>query len=101
VARRQPPKRRLKAKRSHADVEPILWHCHLYELQWPPTADLYARYQDQEVLIKIDTGVVQGKMIRRALQMIFEWAEKHQKELKRNWELARARKPLELIPPLS
>jgi hypothetical protein len=70
-----------------------------YNDHQPP--HFHARYQDQEVLVEIDTGVVQGKMARRALQMIFEWAEKYQNELRRNWELARARKPLEPIPPLS
>ena len=40
-------------------------------------------------------------MSRRALQMIFEWLEKHQDELMKNWELAKARKPLQPIPPLS
>ncbi len=70
-----------------------------YNDHQPP--HFHARYQDQEVLVEIETGIVQGKMTRRALQMIFEWAEKHQEELRRNWELTRARKPLEPIPPLS
>lgn len=70
-----------------------------YNDHQPP--HFHARYQEQEVLIEIDTGVVQGKMTKRALQMIFEWAEKHQDELRHNWDLARARKPLEAIPPLS
>jgi ABC-type bacteriocin/lantibiotic exporter with double-glycine peptidase domain len=70
-----------------------------YNDHQPP--HFHARYQNQEVLLEIDTGVVQGKMTKRALQMIFEWAEKHHDELRRNWELARTRKPLESIPPLS
>jgi hypothetical protein len=70
-----------------------------YNDHQPP--HFHARYQEQEVLIEIDTGVVQGKMAKRALQMIFEWAEKHQDELRHNWDLARARKPLEPIPPLA
>jgi Domain of unknown function (DUF4160) len=60
----------------------------------------HARYQDQEIIVEIESSMVQGKMSRRALQMVFEWSEKYQKELMRNWELARARKPLEPIPPL-
>jgi len=60
----------------------------------------HARYQEQEVTVAIQTGVVQGEMSRRALQMIFEWSEKHQDELMRNWELARERKPLEPVSPL-
>ena len=59
------------------------------------------RYQDQEILVEIETGIVQGKMSRRALQMIFEWSEKYKEELLRNWQLSRERKPLETISPLA
>jgi hypothetical protein len=60
----------------------------------------HARYQDQEITLELQTGIVQGKMSRRALRMVFEWSEKHQDELLRNWEHARAREPFEAIPPL-
>jgi hypothetical protein len=60
----------------------------------------HARYQDQEVIIEIQSGVVTGTMSRRALRMIFEWAEQHQEELLLNWSRARERKPLLPIPPL-
>ena len=65
-----------------------------------PPPHFHARYQDQEVTIEIQTGIVKGEMSRRALQMLFEWSEKHQEELIRNWECARERQPLEKIPPL-
>lgn len=61
----------------------------------------HARYQDQEVIVEIETGLLRGKMSRRALRMVFEWSERYPEELMRNWELARARKPLEPIPPLT
>ena len=60
----------------------------------------HARYQDQEVIMEIQTGLVRGTMSRRALRLLFEWADMHQEELMRNWELARERRPLESIPPL-
>jgi len=60
----------------------------------------HARYQDQEVTIDIETGVVTGKMSKRALRMLFEWLDNHQEELMMNWESARARRPLEKIEPL-
>ena len=44
--------------------------------------------------------MVQGKMSRRALQMLFEWAGEHREEFRRNWERALARDPLEPIDPL-
>jgi hypothetical protein len=61
----------------------------------------HARYQDQEITVEIQTGVVEGKMSKRALRMLFEWSEKYHGELVRNWELARGRKSLEQIPPLA
>ncbi len=66
-----------------------------------PPPHFHARYQEQEVLVEIETGIVQGKMSRRALQMVFEWSEKYQQELLRNWELARERKPLLPIASLA
>ena len=60
----------------------------------------HARYQDQEVTIDIETGMVTGTMTKRALRMLFEWLENHQEELMMNWERARARQPLENIEPL-
>ena len=66
-----------------------------------PPSHFHARYQEQEVLVEIETGIVQGKMSRQALRLIFEWSEKYQSELLKNWELARERKPLEPIPPLA
>ena len=44
----------------------------------------HARYQDQQVMIEIQTGVVKGTMSRRALRMLFEWSERYQEELIRN-----------------
>ncbi len=66
-----------------------------------PPPHFHARYQDQEVRIEVESGLVQGTMSRRALRMIFEWAEMYQEQLMRDWELARERRPLEPIPPLA
>ena len=60
----------------------------------------HARYQDQEIVVHIQTGMIEGKMSKRALNMVFEWYERHHEELIANWELARQRKPLQPIPPL-
>ncbi len=61
---------------------------------------LHVRYQDQEVSVEILTGIVQGRMSRRALSMLFEWFEAHRDELLNNWQRARERKQLIKIPPL-
>ena len=60
----------------------------------------HARYQEQEVTIEIETGLVTGTISKRALRMVFEWMENHQEELLRNWERARTREDLEKIAPL-
>jgi hypothetical protein len=69
-----------------------------YQDHDPP--HFHARYEDQEVIIEIETGIVKGFMSRRALRMIFDWSEVHQEELMANWNLARARQPLREIAPL-
>jgi hypothetical protein len=61
----------------------------------------HARYQDQHVLVEIESGLVTGTMSKRALQLLFEWYEQHRDELMENWERARERKPLLPILPLS
>lgn len=60
----------------------------------------HARYQDQEVIVEIETGIVRGEMSRRTLRMLFEWSDEHQEDLSRNWNLAREHRPLEQIMPL-
>jgi len=64
----------------------------------PPHFD--ARYQDQEIIVEIETGLVEGRMSKRALRMVFEWLDLHQAELLDNWELAKQRKALREIQPL-
>jgi hypothetical protein len=70
-----------------------------YNDHLPP--HFHARYQEQEVTIEIETGLVTGKMSKRALRMVFEWMEGHQEELRANWERARTREALEPIAPLN
>ena len=63
-------------------------------------AHFHARYQDQEVIVEIESGLVHGTMSRRALRMVLDWSEQHREALIKNWDLARDRRPLEAIPPL-
>lgn len=60
----------------------------------------HARYGTQEVTIEIQTGIVTGKMSRRALNMLFDWLDLHRDELMDNWNRARNGEPLWEIPPL-
>lgn len=61
----------------------------------------HARYGEDEVTVEIKGGAVRGSMSKRALRMVLEWVELHEDALARNWDLARAHKPLEPIPPLT
>ena len=69
-----------------------------YNDHLPP--HFHARYQDQEVTVEIETGLVQGRMARRELRFVLEWSEKHSEELLENWNLARAHRALRQVPPL-
>lgn len=59
----------------------------------------HARYQEFEVIVEIETEIVQGKMPSRTLGLILGWMNDHRPELLNNWRLARARRPLVPIPP--
>ena len=50
--------------------------------------------------MEIETGVVQGRMARRALAFVREWRELPWKQLLENWRLATTRRPLGRIEPL-
>jgi len=60
----------------------------------------HARHERDEVVVEIHGGLVKGRMSKRALRFVLEWAEQHQDELLEDWNRARDRRPLEPIPPL-
>ena len=60
----------------------------------------HSRYQEQQITVEIETGLVEGRMSQRALKMVFDWSDLHGDELAENWQRARARRPLKPIPPL-
>ncbi|HYR75588.1 MAG TPA: DUF4160 domain-containing protein [Pyrinomonadaceae bacterium] len=70
-----------------------------YNDHLPP--HFHARYNEDEVTVEIETGLVQGRMSRQALRMVLEWSEKYQQELMNNWNRARARRSLQQVPPLT
>ncbi len=56
---------------------------------------------DDEALIQISPlGVLKGKLPPRALSLVIEWAQVHQKELMEDWDHAASNKKLQKIPPL-
>ena len=60
----------------------------------------HAKYGSYEVIVDIETGVVEGRFPRRALRLTLEWYDIHKAELLENWLLAEQRKPLKPIAPL-
>jgi Domain of unknown function (DUF4160) len=60
----------------------------------------HAKYGDYEVIVDIETGVVEGRFPRRALRLVLEWYDMHKEELLEDWLLAEQRKPLKAIAPL-
>jgi Domain of unknown function (DUF4160) len=61
----------------------------------------HAWYGDYKITITIEEGIVEGKMPKRALKMIFEWMELHKLELIDDWHLAKNKQPLNKINPLT
>ena len=69
-----------------------------YREHAPP--HFHARYGEYEVVVQIDTGVVQGRFPRRALRHVLDWHELHRHELFEDWDLAASGRPLRPITPL-
>ena len=63
-------------------------------------AHFHARYGDEEITVEIESGIVRGRMSKRALRLILEWYDLHRDELRDNWSRACRKEPLSKIPPL-
>jgi len=61
----------------------------------------HAEYQGFKVSISIESGIVEGKMPKRALSLIFEWLEIHKDELINNWKLIEETGDYNKIEPLN
>lgn len=61
----------------------------------------HALYAEYEAQINIQTlEVIEGKLPRRALVMVLEWASEHRAELMEDWNLCRAKQLPKSINPL-
>lgn len=66
-----------------------------------PPPHFHAFYGGQEALIGISPIVViESRLPRRALSLVFEWPALHQQELMDNWNRASGNSPVEKIAPL-
>jgi chromosome condensin MukBEF ATPase and DNA-binding subunit MukB len=59
---------------------------------------VYGEHRAQIVIATLEPRC--GELPARALRLVREWAELHRTELQANWAKARARQPLDTIPPL-
>ena len=61
----------------------------------------HAIYGSFEALIDINNlSVLNGKLPRRAIELVLDWAELHQQELLDNWNLCRNNQTPNMILPL-
>ena len=69
-----------------------------YNVHNPP--HFYAEYGEFQITVEIESGIVNGKFPRRALNAVLEWFVLHKEELMQDWELSLKGKPLNKIKPL-
>jgi hypothetical protein len=66
-----------------------------------PPPHFHAYYGSDAAKIDIDSlEVTEGKLRRRSLGLVLEWAVEHRAELRENWRRAEAHLPLNDIAPL-
>ena len=63
-------------------------------------AHFHARYGDAELLVEIETGLVQGAFPPRALRLVLEWRDLNLDALGDDWRRCQNHQPLQPIPPL-
>jgi hypothetical protein len=70
-----------------------------YDDHAPP--HFHAYYGEFAAVIEIESlGLRDGRLPKRAMAMVLEWAAEHREELLKNWKLAEAHRPLKPIKPL-
>jgi hypothetical protein len=69
-----------------------------YDDHAPP--HFHAQYGDAKAIVDIARlEVIEGELPRRARQLVLDWAELHQAELLRNWDLClRHEAPVAIAP---
>lgn len=62
----------------------------------------HVKYGGQQAAINIHTlEVIEGKLDRRAIELVLDWAELHQKELLENWDKCALKQKPNKIEPLN
>ncbi|MEQ1706240.1 MAG: DUF4160 domain-containing protein [Rickettsiales bacterium] len=63
-------------------------------------AHFHAYYQDFEIAVEIETGIVDGRFPPSQLRSVLDWCELHRDELMENWNIAVGHGILNKIKPL-
>lgn len=63
-------------------------------------AHFHAVYGEFTITVSIESGSVEGKFPRRALNAVLEWHKINKEALMADWQLAQQKKPLNRIKPL-
>jgi hypothetical protein len=58
------------------------------------------KFGEYKITIEIETGIIEGKFPRRALNSVLEWYLIYKDELLEDWNLAMSHDTLKKIPPL-
>ena len=69
-----------------------------YDEHNPP--HFHADYAGHRVSVNIKDGIVEGKIPKRVLKLVFEWMEEHENELLENWEKCQSGIKPDPIKPL-
>jgi hypothetical protein len=73
----------------------------MYYREEHPVPHFHAIYSGQRASFTIaDLRLIEGRLPRRIVSLVLEWAFEHRDELMEDWELVRAKKPLKWIEPL-
>jgi hypothetical protein len=63
-------------------------------------AHFHAKYGEYKITVEIETGIIEGKFPKRALNAVLEWYDLYKDKLNENWNLALQHNELNKIPPL-
>lgn len=70
----------------------------LYDDHVPP--HFHARYGSDQALVHIDpVRIAEGALPRRQARQVLAWAQRRQRALRENWQLAQQHLPLKRIDP--
>jgi hypothetical protein len=60
----------------------------------------HAKYGEYDIIVEINTGIIEGKFPKRALNLVMEWYEIHKDELLQDWNMIRTTGEFNKIAPL-